>query len=1110
MTTWQQETQGDLFQCIRHGQLPRELDEQFPFYPLDAPGMPLPGTNFTQNAMNLGDNAPVEEGKGKSKRITEYGPNLHYLYRRALYDERFQLNVNVRGMQKVADIVPGHLIGESTEGMNGGPRPARVFILGKMPGRDEIRMKQNFVGPTSQIFFDALDDLGIGEADRCAWYCSNIVKWQALDEQSDSLPIAHKKDCHILLEQELRLVRPDYVLCLGSDASKWLLGTQYGVQSMVGRVVEKTMPIFDRGEDPQYHTFKVMAATHPAAVHRTPELYPEFKDQVALFISLVGGADVGGRETFINHQNIYKHRQLKRIVDEIRNDPDPSRRIIAIDGEWQGEHPGEPGAYLRTIQFSSAHGEGINVVLRHQGGESAFKPSIGHAIQELTRLLKYDPSENYYPRIGGHFLRADLPWLIDAGLDLRQEYSPPEDPQQCKYMGGWDTGLMYHAVNETASYRLTDMTVRLTQAPVYDARLKQHITDYCKQHDIKKEDLEGFGFLPSWILHPEPTDPEWGDNYAQYDPDVTRRIAVRHLQEGGMLDHDWFGNQSWEPYWRSHRASLGVLEMEMTGIMLDKERVDELTTLFISVQAALLEDFRRQINWPTFNPQSAPQCVAFLFGDQYSTKRDKSTGQRIAIRPATAHTLNLEPIKSTGKRPRLWPDLLARGEERQYNPSTDKEVLGILGHAHPLAMQLRDLKFITQILKGPLRPPVMNDDMTAYDRDDDGHLQYQKGLASCAMADGRVHTHISQNKETGRGASSRPPLQNISKRREGDYARILGTWKTNKETGVKEMKGDYLRIFQQPIYRAPIRTIFRARPGHVLIEADYTGAELAVIAWLANDPNMIEHVRMDSLPENHPDHYDIHSQTAVRTFQLQCPPTKNGLKDAGFSPLRVAAKNVNFGIPYGRSAEAIARQCREEGVDVSIDDCQRMIDFYFVQYPGTREFLAECRRRSQEDQWMTGSFGRFRRFIKSSDRSVVGEQERQAQNFPIQNTVADAVWAAVYNFMAIRQQRPDLSFRMLLQIHDALLFEVPFAGLREFAYDDLDEQGNITRPSVIRHCMIDQVPIWPRYLDNTPMQVQQPYFFGIDKDVELNWGEGIKEADAVRAGMPQEVFELVA
>ena len=1113
---------GQLFADEFNGNPSQQLNEMFPMYPLNSPGMPLPGPQFIEAAISMGDPPPGFEGTGSRQRLVSYGNKLSYLYRRALYDENFQFTLDVRNIRKEAPIVPGHLLADNTTNLNGGPRRANVMLIGKMPGREEVRHQANLVGPTAEVLVDALEELGVTMGDRASWYCTNLVKWPQMDEQSSSLPIGHKKECAILLEQELRLVQPDYVLCLGSDASKWLLGTNYGVQSMIGRAEDLTINLFGPDEDPMYHTMKVMAIVNPAQVYRVPEMYDEFKDQLALFVSLTNGAEVGGREDNIDHRNVYKHRELKRIVDEIRSDPDPLRRIIAIDGEWNGDHPGEPGAFLRTIQFSSKHGEGINVVLRHQGGSPAFKPSIDHALHELKRLFKTDAEAGWHPRIGGHFLRADLPWLIHAGIDCRDEYMPPPSPERMREDGGFETGLMYHAFNETASYRLTDMTVRLTTAPVYDTRLKDAITQHCKDNDIKKEDLEGFGFLPAWVLHPGAEDPEAGYNYAAYDPDVTRRIAMRHLRPGGMLDGDWNGNPCWEPYWRSHKASLGVLSMEMNGIMLDRERIDKLTLLFTEIHATLMADFRNKINWPEFNPDSPPQCVALLFGgydNQFLFKTGKAGGR---IPPEGATVLDLMPIKTTGKRSKLWADVVARGEQNQHRPSTDKEVLGIIGHANPIAMQLRDIKFIGQVLKTVLRRPTIDKTTGEVVRDDDGNIDYEKGMASFACSDGRVRTHLSMNKETGRGAAARPNLMAISKRREGDYSRIMGYMGRNKETGEIEPMGDYLDVLGQPRYEAPIRTIFCSSPGHVLVETDYTGAELAMISWLANDEVMIDHVRRNSLPESHEDHYDIHAQRAVKAFHLDCRPTKSGLKDAGLSPLRVAAKNVNFGIPYGRGAEAIARQCREEGTDVSEHECQQMIDGYYDEYRGVGSFLQECERRSQDPGWVAGPFGRMRRFVRTRDRAVVGEQQRQAKNFPIQNGVADAVWTAISNFHSLQTQRPEymmadfreaasqyysVTFRMLLPIHDALLFECPIEHLRGFIQDEYEGDGvTISRPSALRFCMVHAVPIYPRFLSNHFMNVDEPYRFGIDVEVQQNWGEDISEELAQKLGIPADLI----
>jgi DNA polymerase I-like protein with 3'-5' exonuclease and polymerase domains len=314
--------------------------------------------------------------------------------------------------------------------------------------------------------------------------------------------------------------------------------------------------------------------------------------------------------------------------------------------------------------------------------------------------------------------------------------------------------------------------------------------------------------------------------------------------------------------------------------------------------------------------------------------------------------------------------------------------------------------------------------------------------------------------------------------------RILGTV---GDDGAFE--GDYEHILGRPYYLYPTRTILRASPGCVLVESDLQGAELAVLAWTAGDPVMIDHVERGKLPEDHPDHYDIHSQMAVAAFNLDCPATKTGLKKSGRKGLRVAAKNVNFGIPYGRQATAISRQCREEGVVITVEDTQKLIDMYFAKYQQTICFIKECQTRVEDPQHLANAFLRRRRFIRTSDKSVLGEQQRQGQNFPIQSVVADAISRAVDELLLYRLQHPEIQFRLLLQIHDAILFEVPIAHLTRFCKEVLPE------------CMVKRVPIWPRHLDGTLIPRDEPYYFGIDTDVQLNWGEAIPQDVASELGI---------
>ncbi len=109
--------------------------------------------------------------------------------------------------------------------------------------------------------------------------------------------------------------------------------------------------------------------------------------------------------------------------------------------------------------------------------------------------------------------------------------------------------------------------------------------------------------------------------------------------------------------------------------------------------------------------------------------------------------------------------------------------------------------------------------------------------------------------------------------------------------GLKNIGKAHLRVAAKSIpcileHNWPIRTIICASPGHLLVEADFAGAELLGMALMSGDPVMIAHAQRASLPENHPNYYDIHSNVTVLAFNLTCPPTKSGLTSAGKAHLR--------------------------------------------------------------------------------------------------------------------------------------------------------------------------------------------------------------------------------
>jgi len=1018
----------------------------FPLLDLSAPGMPPAGPDFIAHAVELGD--VIDTSTAKSRKSNPTGERLENLYRQALYDPMFPMPVLTKTGLEVVTFLPGHIWGVNGAVAAYGPvRKARVMVVGKTPGKYEYQRVNYAAGVGMKTLQRAMLQAGILPRDFEAWYVTCACKFAPADENITTVQASWLKDCALLLEQEIRLVQPDYVLCLGAEATKTVLALKGSAGGLSGRVIPHK--VYDAAGNQR--DIQVMSVTHPAYVSRKPEMFEDLVGQISRFKALLD--NTLAREEDVDHADIYTEAALIETVDAMLADPDPNANIIAVDCEWHGEYPTEPDAYLRTIQISHKDRWARTIVLRHQGGSEAFQPNLEAARRQLTRLLKSTPERHV--RVGGHFLRADLPWLIDFGVDVRAEYAPAPDPE-ARNRGGWDTSLLYHAVNECARYGLDECSLKFTTAPPYWETLDKWNKKYRAVNKLKAGDVGGYGNIPAHILHP----------YAAYDVDVTRRIMLHFYGTNGYdgaIARDANDQDCWLPYWTAHNASLAFLEMEMTGMVIDRRRADELTTLFMNTQDKLLTEIRSELNWPAFNPKSQPQLAVALFGLDFAARYTNAPEI-----PDDANLLDLKPVKTTGKRPTLWRELSSRGLKPDTAiPSTDKESLGILGHANPTAAKIRDYKFTSQVLQSVLRKPNATEDGD-FEKDENGNYTYEKGLVGCVHFDGTVRTHLFQTKETGRASSSRPPLQNLSSRRENDYKRIIG----------KEQ------------YRHPVRSILRVPEGCVGIETDLTGAELAVLAWLAQDANMIEHVRRNILPETHPDHYDIHSQQAVKTFNLRdVEPTKHGLEAAGKKGMRIAAKNVNFGIPYGRGAEAIARQCKEEGVNVTADDCQAMIDAYFESYPATYTFLAECRRRSQDPGYLVGPYGRFRRFVRSNDRAVQGEQERQAQNFPIQGGVADAVSIALNNFHVYRANNPDIDYKIALQIHDAIVLIVPV------------EHAERVYKEVIPLCMVDQVPFYPRRLDGSLIEGRGPYHFGMDRDVFVHWGEKLKPAQIDALGL---------
>lgn len=238
---------------------------------------------------------------------------------------------------------------------------------------------------------------------------------------------------------------------------------------------------------------------------------------------------------------------------------------------------------------------------------------------------------------------------------------------------------------------------------------------------------------------------------------------------------------------------------------------------------------------------------------------------------------------------------------------------------------------------------------------------------------GRIHTDFNQHiAATGRLSSSNPNLQNIPIRTE-----------RGRE----------------------IRKAFIADDGFQLLSADYSQVELRVIASMADDENMIQAFKNDE---------DIHSRTAKEIFGL------DSLEDVTPDHRR-KAKEVNFGIPYGVSAYGLSSR-----LGISNDEGKEMIDQYFERFPGIQEYINETKAFAREHGYVKTLMGR-RRYIPDIDAGNWNRRsfaERTAINMPIQGTAADIIKQAMIDIQQYIENEK-LNTRMLLQVHDELIFEVP-------------------------------------------------------------------------------------
>lgn len=264
---------------------------------------------------------------------------------------------------------------------------------------------------------------------------------------------------------------------------------------------------------------------------------------------------------------------------------------------------------------------------------------------------------------------------------------------------------------------------------------------------------------------------------------------------------------------------------------------------------------------------------------------------------------------------------------------------------------------------------------------------------------GRIHTSFNQAvTATGRLSSSEPNLQNIPIR---------------SEEGRR------------------IREAFVPAEGNLLLAADYSQVELRILAHMADEP---------ALKESFAHGEDIHSRTASEIFGV--------FLELVTPEMRRSAKTINFGVLYGMSAFGLAK-----ALNIGRKEAQEYIDSYFARYPKVLEFMEAKKEEGRQQGYVSTLFGRRCSVaeINSRNGAVRGYAERNAINYPIQGTAADIIKVAMVA-ISRRLQQEKLQARMVLQVHDELVFDVPEAELeilQKLVREEMEGAASLAVPLLV-------------------------------------------------------------
>jgi len=646
-------------------------------------------------------------------------PDVETFLEMFLYSRRVVLTQDMLDKQlDKAMFIPGVLLNGTV-----GPASARVMLINEIPSRNLLMGSTGYVGgdivtghthmgDAISVLLEELNQCELTADDINNMYLTSFVKFPRLVDKKQIKSAWIKESMH-LLYQELLLVQPELILTFGKAPSAFFTG--FPLSKAFGHTfpmkynyvgIEDLEPEAQRFyNDAGQFEAKVVSTSSPGAVLANPEMKPSFSSGLNKFASLVRGnthavkAQEGCNANGVKQRTIDNALELSNLVDELIAS---NITEFAVDVEWGGgEHYLDVGNALRTVQFAWSHVDSAVIVLHKCGMKPEFKPRLVDAYAQLRRLFQRSDV-----RVICHSIASDIPALSHIGVDLRSQVF-------------FDTMLASHLLDATMSHKLEDLAIRYIQ---HWQRQDFKLIHWLKDNPIKEG--RAYADIPDEILVPYGGDDAVA-TFILYDI-FTEKLNLEANSGIRALFYDLV-----------MPAALSIMSIEMTGIRMDQDRLLVMQEIYESKYTELLEAFRRKIGKPNFNPNSPKQKVELLFDE-----------------------LNLPKIKSTASSGRSlqWDEVISKGDQDKYTPSTDDEVLQILAVKSGVAKALHQVTLLSTTIKYFLPPRRI---------DNTGRLSYCDGLLGFVKGDGRLHTSISQMLKTGRLASRKPNIMNLPNKQEG-------------------------------------------------------------------------------------------------------------------------------------------------------------------------------------------------------------------------------------------------------------------------------------------------------------------------------------------------------